>query len=371
VGDQVILRIAALMLPAALAAGAADLGIFEGHSDVGTVLHPGSAQYDAPRGVYTVSGSGENMWFARDEFHYLWKRVSGDFAFSATVSIVTPTGDAHRKAVLMFRQSLDGDSAYGDVALHADGLTSLQSRDERGAVTREVQSNVSAPVRLRIERRGEIVSMMQARQGEEFRPAGAMRVPLTGPFYVGLGVCAHNKDAMTTAVFSNVELSPLRNERLELYSTIETVPVTSADRRVVHVTRGRIRAPRWSEDGNSILFELEGSWRIPAAGGVPEPVETDLRGGGFTLPEIPRDDFRNFLHNWSPDNSRIAFLSARTSGSEPPEDADMLLRMMVIASRKVTVIARFDGGRSSLGVRPWSPDGRRLLFVSYHWRPRT
>src|SRR5438034_8242660 len=47
----------------------------------------------------------------------------------------------HRKAVLMVRQTLDADSAYADVALHANGLTSLQYREEKGAATHEIQAN--------------------------------------------------------------------------------------------------------------------------------------------------------------------------------------------------------------------------------------
>src|SRR5512140_1160748 len=113
-------------------------GAFEGHADVGTVLHAGAAEYDAARRVYRVSGSGENMWAATDAFHYVWKRVTGDVTITADISILGTGGDAHRKAALMIRQSLDADSAYADAALHGSGLTSLQSRPEKGAVTYEV-----------------------------------------------------------------------------------------------------------------------------------------------------------------------------------------------------------------------------------------
>ena len=34
------------------------LGMFEDHTDVGTVLHPGSVEYDASKQNYTVTGSG-------------------------------------------------------------------------------------------------------------------------------------------------------------------------------------------------------------------------------------------------------------------------------------------------------------------------
>ena len=53
-------------------------GIFEGHQDVGDVKNPGSVVFDKAAGTYTVTGSGANMWAARDAFHYAWKRTSGD-----------------------------------------------------------------------------------------------------------------------------------------------------------------------------------------------------------------------------------------------------------------------------------------------------
>ena len=110
------------------------VGIFESHADVGTVLHTGSIDYDASKHTYTISGSGENMWLAADAFQFAWKKVSGDVTLTADISFLNKSGNEHKKAVLMLRQSLDADSVYADVALHASGLTSLQFRDEKGAL---------------------------------------------------------------------------------------------------------------------------------------------------------------------------------------------------------------------------------------------
>src|SRR5439155_27035177 len=95
------------------------VGMFEGHGDVGAVLHPGSVDYDAAQKTYTISGSGENMWFATDAFQFVWKKMSGDVTLTADISFLNKTGNEHKKAALMFRQSLDTDSVYADVALHA------------------------------------------------------------------------------------------------------------------------------------------------------------------------------------------------------------------------------------------------------------
>src|SRR5437879_7204861 len=140
----------------------APVGIFESHGDIGTVLHAGSVEYDAPKRSYTIAGSGENMWFASDAFQFTWKKVSGDVTLTADVSFFGKGVNEHRKAVLMIRQSLDADSPYADAALHGSGLTSLQYREEKGAATHEIQTNISAPARLRIEKRGAYFSMWLA-----------------------------------------------------------------------------------------------------------------------------------------------------------------------------------------------------------------
>src|SRR5262249_44865028 len=119
--------------------GATPLGVFESHADVGTVLHPGAVDFDPSKHSYTVTGSGENMWSTTDPFHYVRKKGAGDLALTADVSFVGEGKEPHRKACLVIRQSLDADSAYVDIALHGDGLTSLQFRETKGAATHEVQ----------------------------------------------------------------------------------------------------------------------------------------------------------------------------------------------------------------------------------------
>lgn len=183
------------------------VGIFEGQGDIGNVLHPGSVEFDSSHHSYTIAGSGENMWFGKDEFYFVWTKLSGDASLAADISFVGAGGNPHRKAVLMIRQSLATDSVYADVALHGVGLTSLQYRDVAGTDTREVQASISAPKRLRIEKRGDQVSMLvSAEPGDPAAVAGSIQIAIHGPFYVGLGVCSHDRDVVEKAVFSNVQL---------------------------------------------------------------------------------------------------------------------------------------------------------------------
>ena len=254
IASRRLLSVAALMMCAVAAQAPPErLGAFEGHQDVGAVLHAGAASYDASTRKYTVTGSGENMWAAQDAFHFVWQKVSGDVTLTADVHIVGEGGDPHRKAVLMIRQSLDPDAAYVDAALHGDGLTSLQFRDAKGGATHEVQSNISRPGRLRLTKRGNDFYISVAAAGEELRiSGGSARFSMKEPFYVGLGVCAHNKDRSEKAEFSNVELvtsTATSSANPLLYSTLETIAVASTDRRAVYVVPERIEAPNWTPDG--------------------------------------------------------------------------------------------------------------------------
>src|SRR3974390_2458383 len=148
-----VLALACVMVAGVRAQDVA-VGVFDGHGDVGTVLHPGSAEYDSAKRAYTVSGSGENMWFASDAFQFVWKKVSGDVSIAADIAFPAAGGNAHRKAVLIVRQSLDADSVYADVARHGEGLTSIQFREMKGGTTHEVQANISAPQPLPLVKKG-------------------------------------------------------------------------------------------------------------------------------------------------------------------------------------------------------------------------
>ncbi|HEV2348623.1 MAG TPA: hypothetical protein VG028_02140 [Terriglobia bacterium] len=320
------------------------IGLFADHGDVGTVLHAGSVDYNPSAGTYTIAGSGENMWFNNDAFQFVWKKVTGDVTLNADISFIGQGGNPHRKAVLMIRQSLDADSVYADVALHGVGLTSLQFRDEKGATTHEVQANVSAPRRLRIEKRGDYFYMLVANEGEEFKmAAGSPRIALHQPFYVGIGVCSHDKDVVEKAVFSKVALSTesVPSAHPSLYSTLEVVPISSGDRRVVYVTPGRMEAPNWTRDGKWLLFNRDGHIeRMLAAGGNPERIDTGI------ATRVNND------HGLSPDGTQLA-VSDNSQG-----DHDSRIYIVPLAggaARRITP-------RGPSYWHGWSPDGKTLAF---------
>jgi TolB protein len=357
------------LLVGATDAAPQSLGVFTNSSDVGTpsTIGPGKAQYDPASKTYTIAGGGENMWAAADHFHYVWKKVSGDVTLEATVGFVssnpaTGTPDPHRKACLVIRQTLDPDSPYADAASHGDGLTSLQWRDKKGDVTHEVQSGVSGPKRLRIEKRGNYVSMSIAGAGEELHPAaGSARVDFTGDFYIGLGVSAHNTGRIETAAFSDVVLGtpPPATGRTTLVNTLETISLRSKDRRVAYVVTqpGRIEAPNWFPYATNTLYfntggklfkvqaDPPGTPANPNRQKVPQQVDLDI------LTRINND------HGVTNDGTMwaISDQSQTVNGARP----SLIYTVPVAggAARRLT-----DKGPSYF--HGWSPDGKTVTYCA-------
>ena len=184
----------------------ASVGVFERDADIGDTPKTGFVEFNADTGNYRVTGGGANIWAKVDAFHFAWTRISGDVVVTADVKFIGTGAVDHRKAVLMIRENLDRTAAYADVALHGDGLTSLQFRPTDGAETAEKRSTVNMPSRIRIVRLGNQFTVYAAKEGEELMPTGPATVVLQDPVYVGIGVCSHEANTLETAIFSNVRI---------------------------------------------------------------------------------------------------------------------------------------------------------------------
>lgn len=349
------LRLFALTIAtASLAAAPAcpqNLGLFDHQSDVGSVTPPGTAAFDAATGRYTLTSAGANLWGATDAFHFLWKQASGDLTLTADIDFPQTAGEhnPHRKAILIFRQTLDPHSAYADAALHGIGLTALQFRRDAGAITEDLElSTVSASRRLRLEKRGDLFTMYVASApGAPFHQVGAsVRLHLAEPFYVGIGLCSHDPTRTETAVFSHVTLDPIAPlpSTLALYSTLNTIGDDRDFRRdvVVWSAQAHFEAPNWSRDGKTLFFNQDGRiMTVAADGGTPQPLDT----GDATR--------CNGSHGLSPDGKFLA-ISCSTPGK--PESRVYIVPATGGSPRLVT-------GNPNSYFHSWSPDGKTILFT--------
>jgi hypothetical protein len=199
------------------------IGIFEGQSDIGSALAPGSASYDASTGRYTINSAGYNVWYTRDEFRYLWKKMSGDVSLAADINFPDPNGYGDRKAVLVIRQDLEDDSKEAIAALHGLGMIHLAQRPEKNVRVKDLEFRMGGrgrpggatpdslvgivARRIGIEKRGDSFALLVSLEGEPMHQFGpGINLHMEEPFYAGIGFCSHLPDKVDTAVLSNVVL---------------------------------------------------------------------------------------------------------------------------------------------------------------------
>lgn len=200
------------------------IGIFEGQSDIGAALLPGRSSYNPDTKQYTIVSAGYNVWYVRDEFRYLWKKMSGDVSLAANISFPDSLGFGDRKAVLIIRQSLDDDSKEVIVALHGEGMIHLAWRSENGIPVKDMEYRIGSrggilggkspddlitnmAKRIGIEKHGDSYALFVSLDGEPMHQFGApIQLQIKEPFYVGIGFCSHLPDKTDAAVISDIVL---------------------------------------------------------------------------------------------------------------------------------------------------------------------
>ena len=194
------------------------LGLFQGQSDVGSALAPGASSYNASNGQYTLVSAGYNIWYQRDEFRYVWKKMSGDVSLATDVAFPDADGYNDRKAVLVIRQNLDDDSKEAVVALHGAGLIHLAWRPDKNQQMQEVRVNhrkdhttdslnTGLAKRIGIQKQGDTFTVWISMHGEPMHQVGEpVQLHIDAPFYVGIGFCSHLPATTDTAILSNVLL---------------------------------------------------------------------------------------------------------------------------------------------------------------------
>ncbi|HET9002805.1 MAG TPA: hypothetical protein VFN39_02285 [Gemmatimonadaceae bacterium] len=394
------IRILAIVMSLGVVRGNAEaqraVGVFDGQSDIGRVGRAGSASYDVKRQAYRVAGSGENMWGDHDDFHFVWKRMTGNFILSTRAGFLGAGGDPHRKIGWMIRSSLDGQSAHVSAVVHGNGLASLQYRRTNGAATEENKSRDSLPdpdAVIQLERRDGVYLMSVARFGDTLSTQELTGVSLPDTVYVGLFTCAHDAAAIERATFSNVRITVPAGADLVAYrdylgSRLEVLDVGSGNATVVHEYRGSFQAPNWTHDGRALIYAQEGRlYRFDLASRRAKAINTgfatrnnndhvlsfDGRMLGishhaaedsgasivYTLPAKGGTPKRitahgpSYLHGWSPDGKWLVYTGQRNGE----------LDVYRIAASGGEEIRMTDAPGLDDGAE-YTPDGRWIWFNS-------
>ena len=394
------------------------VGIFDRAADIGKPKNAGSSTYDEATQTYSMRGSGYNIWFNRDEFQYLYKKMGGNFIVTGDFEFEGETGNAHRKFGWMIRESTDEAAASVNAVVHGDGLTVLQWRSLRGAYMRDPEDEVFYAKKtvfrtIQLERVGQKVTMRVANWGEPLQEVTTQEMPyLKDSVLVGLFITAHDSADVQAAKIRNVRMDkPVPptwhpNPQIKLPplqgvfgSRLETVDVSDGKRMVIRESAERLEAPAWMP-GDKLLFNEGGtSYTIPAKVGTPEKSTTSvieeknnhntenspdgkyvyynanpagtqqiwrMKKDGTAKEQLTFDEYHNWYPHPSPDGKWIAFISFPTD-IEPttaPSYKKAMLRLMPASGGAPRVIAYLYGGAGSLNANPWSADSKRIVFVS-------
>jgi Tol biopolymer transport system component len=334
------------------------IGVFQSDSDIGNPKKTGSAVYDQTYQSYTLNGGGYNIWFGRDEFHYLYNKIKGDFILTAQFEFIGKGTEAHRKTGWMVRESTDEKSLHITATLHGDGLTVLQWRVAAGAAMRDPQDEIFAPDSgynvIQLERVGKKIIMRAAHYGKPLEEIGSHEMEnlpdevLAGPF-----ICSHNAEVIEEVKVRNVRIDkPVADDYNPgksgyLGCRMEIVNVSDGNRMVIFEKPGRFEAPNWMPDGKKLLFNMDGSlYKIPVEGGETEKLNTDfannnnndhgisfngkllaishmrqgLPGGGSTVyvlpleggvPKLITEKTPSYWHGWAPNNKELVYVAMR------------------------------------------------------------
>lgn len=324
------------------------VGAFDAQADVGLVLHPGSCSYDRARQEYRISGAGANIWGGQDAFHFVWRRLSGDFIVTARAAFLGAGVDPHRKLGWMARASLDADAPHVSAMLHGDGLTSLQYRRAPGGATEELRSLINGADVLQLERSGGTFSMSVARHGELFTVSKLDGLDLGADLYVGLCVCSHHDTALEQAAFQNVRVvipaaAGFVRGRDPFASLLELVDLETGTRQVVHSAPIVFEAPNWTPDGGSLIYNSEGRlYRFDLAARTHTMIDTGAVTRNNNDHVLSFDGSMLGISSTTADEPYSIIFTVPVSGGEP---------------RRIT-------GKGHSYLHGWSPDGRYLVYTA-------
>ncbi len=334
------------------------IGIFDANVDIGNPKKQGSSTFDETEQIYNLKGSGYNIWFGRDEFHYTYKKLSGDFILTGNFEFVSKGANPHRKIGWMIRELLDDNSPHVSATLHGDGLTVLQWRALKGAHMRDPQDQVFAPKKnyqiLQLERQGKKITMKAALWGEPLQTIGSKEMSdMPDEIFAGIFINGHNENVVEEATAWNVRIdkpvaddyNPEQNGWLA--SRMELLNVFNGKRKVIHTSENRFAAPNWMPDGDQLLFNENGSiFTIRTNGKNKTKINTGkadrnnndhgisfngktlaishnhqgVPGGGSTIYVLPISGgepkqvtvkMPSYWHGWAPNNKEVVYVARR------------------------------------------------------------
>ncbi|AZN41789.1 TolB family protein [Paenibacillus albus] len=143
---------------------------------------------------------------------------------------------------------------------------------------------------------------------------------------------------------------------------IYTIPVNGGIETQLTFTAGLNDGPEYSPDGQHIWFNsvrtgLMQVWRMNA--------------DGSEQTQMTSDESNSWFPHISPDGESVAYITYRKGDVAPgdhPPNKEVEIRIMPGIGGEFRTLAKLFGGQGTINVNSWSPDSSRLAFVSYRMK---
>ena len=156
-----------------------------------------------PAGI-RIAGAGEDVWDAADAFHFAWVPLAGDGEITARVSSLAAVR-AWSKAGVMIRESLDPGAPHAFMLVSGSKGAAFQRRSEQAGVSDSTPGGAAiAPLWVRLQRRGQVVSAYRSDDGLAWTVVGSATSVMGERVLAGLAVTSHTSTATSPAVFERV-----------------------------------------------------------------------------------------------------------------------------------------------------------------------
>lgn len=375
-----------------------NLGIFDKSEDIGTCLIKGSATYNSENQQYKISGSGDNMWVGSDAFHFLYKKMKGDFILQFEFVFTTPVKHEHRKVGWMVRNDTSFNSIHLNGTVHNDGLSSIQYRNKKGGNTFEIKmKNKEQNNIVQLERRGNRYLFSAGIKGEEFKTIDYVDAEnaINDEALVGMFIVSHDKDDLQSGIIKNVRITIPANADFKPYkdyigSNLEIMDIASGSRKIIFTAPNSIQAPNWTKDGKTLIYNSEGKiYNFDLKKGKPSVLDTkfavknnndhvlsfdgkmlglsnssenkDRQSQVFIVPTkggtptLITEKAPSYFHGFSPDGKNMIF----TGGREEKDNFEIYsINIKSKVETRLTNSPGLDDGSE------YSPDGKYIYFNS-------
>ena len=177
-------------------------------SDIGSPGQTGTA-YDNGT-TFTVEGGGGDIWGTSDQFHFVYRTLTGDGVIIAQGGVV----HQHRRigeVGVMLRNSLNDNDQYVLECITPSNGSEFQYRTASGgsAAGTGGDSGPAAPYWVKLVRSGNTITGYRSVDGNTWTSDGTISITFTNStIYVGLEVDANNNSLLNTATFDNVRCFP-------------------------------------------------------------------------------------------------------------------------------------------------------------------